>query len=156
VLGSTSQALVGGTWTHESQLSVLLEAWWDGTALSGEQWTQWMARNQSLPTLTTRGAPVSSVAGNLAWQSDAFGASSSLHRSNVYARLSWDVDAWQPSLDLLYHPADAGLMVTAALLWKGDRLQVQGGVRVNTGPDDAVLMNLPIQRQAYLLINWAF
>lgn len=156
VLGSTTQALVGGSWTHESQLSVLLEAWWDGTALSGDQWAQWKERNQSLPPLVSYGAPATAVAGNLAWQSDAFGASSSLHRRNVYVRLSWDVEAWQPALDLLYHPDDGGLMLTAALLYKGDRMQVQGGVRVNTGPDDAVLRQLPTQRQAYLLASWAF
>lgn len=152
----TAQALVGGTWTHTSQLSVLLEAWWDGTALSPDQWTQWRQRNQSLQQLATHGAPLGAVAGNLAWQSEAFGVSSSLHRSNVYTRISWDVAAWQPSIDVLYHPADAGLMLTAALLWKGDRMQVQGGVRVNTGPDDAVLMQLPIRRQAYLQASWAF
>jgi hypothetical protein len=149
-------ALVGGTWTHQSQLSVLLEAWWDGTALSPQQWSDWRQRNQSLDLLASRGAPTAAVAGNLAWQADAFSASSSLQRSNVYARLSWDVDAWQPSLDLLYHPADGGRMVTAALLWKGDRVQVQGGVRVNAGPDDAVLVQLPTRRQAYLLASWAF
>jgi hypothetical protein len=33
---------------------------------------------------------------------------------------------------------------------------MQGGVRVNSGPDDAVLMQLPVRRQAYLLASWAF
>jgi hypothetical protein len=153
---STALALVGGTWTHTSQLSVLLEAWWDGTALSPDQWTRWRQRNQSLQQLATGGAPLGAVAGNLAWQSGAFGLSSSLHRSNVYTRISWDVDAWQPSIDLLYHPADGGLMVTAALLWKGDRMQVQSGLRVNTGPDDATMMQIPLRRQAYLQASWAF
>lgn len=155
-IGPATQALIGSTWTLDSQLRVLLEAWWDGTALSPEQWSQWKSRNQSLTTLTFRGVPASAVAGKLAWQSDAFGASSSLQRSNLYARLSWDMDAWQPALDLLYHPTDGGLMVTAALQWKGDRVQVQGGVRVNIGPDNAVVMQLPTQRQAYLLASWAF
>ena len=153
---STALALVGGTWTHTSQLSVLLEAWWDGTALSPDQWTRWRQRNQSLQQLATGGAPLGAVAGNLAWQSDAFGVSSSLHRSNVYTRISWDIDAWQPAIDLLYHPTDAGLMLTASLQWKGDRMQVQGGVRINSGPDDAVLTQLPVQRQAYVLASWAF
>jgi hypothetical protein len=156
VLGNTTQALIGGTWTHQSQLSVLLEGWWDGTALSSDQWTLWKTRNQGLADLASHGAPAAAMAGNLAWQSDAFGASNSLQRSNLYARLSWDMDAWQPSLDLLYHPTDGGLMLTTALLWKGDRVQVQGGVRVNTGPDDALLRQLPTQRQAYLLASWAF
>jgi hypothetical protein len=156
VARNATQALIGGTWTHVSQLSVQAEAWWDGTALSADQWRDWRSRNQTLQLLAGHGAPVSAVAGNLAWQADAFAASASLQRSNVYARVSWDIDAWQPSLDVLYHPADAGRMVTAALLWKGDRVQMQGGVRINGGPDDAVLMQLPVRRQAYLLASWAF
>ena len=152
----TTQALIGGTWTNENQFSVLLEAWWDGTALSSGQWKDWRSRNQALGAMAQHGAPASAVAGNLAWQSAAFGASSSQQRDNVYARLSWDIEAWQPSLDLLYHPADGGLMLTTALLWKGDRVQVQGGVRFNAGPEDAILMQLPTRRQAYLLASWAF
>ena len=74
----------------------------------------------------------------------------------MYTRISWDIDAWQPAIDLLYHPTDAGLMLTASLQWKGDRMQVQGGVRINSGPDDAVLTQLPVQRQAYVLASWAF
>lgn len=159
LLGHTRQALIGGTWTHASQLSILLEAWWDGTALSTRQWQQWQTRNHSLATLTTLagfGIPASAVAGNLAWQADAFAASTSLHRSNLYARISWEHDAWQPALDLLYHPSDGGLMATASLLWKGDRVQVQGGIRLHTGADDAVVVQLPTQRQAYVQANWAF
>jgi hypothetical protein len=153
---STAQVLIGGTWTHASQISLLLEAWWDGTAMRADQWSQWQQRNKNLQQLGSLGAPSSAVAGNLAWQSDAFGVSSSLHRSNVYTRISWDIDAWQPAIDLLYHPTDAGLMLTASLLWKGDRMQVQGGVRINSGPNDAVLTQLPVQRQAYVLASWAF
>jgi hypothetical protein len=124
--------------------------------MRADQWSQWQQRNKNLQQLGSLGAPSSAVAGNLAWQSDAFGVSSSLHRSNVYTRISWDIDAWQPAIDLLYHPTDAGLMLTASLLWKGDRMQVQGGVRINSGPNDAVLTQLPVQRQAYVLASWAF
>ena len=150
------QALVGGTWTAQSQLSVLAEAWWDGTALSDGQWSAWGTRNALLTRLPTLGAPASAAAGNLAWQSDAFNASSSLRRSNLYLRASWDIDAWQPALDLLYQPADDGHMLTAALLWKGDRVQLQGGMRATGGPRDAVLTQLPIKRQAYLTGTWTF
>ncbi len=156
LLGNTLHALIGGTWSHASQLSILAEAWWDGSALSTQQWQQWQLRNQSLRSLSAHGAPAAAVAGNLAWQSDAFAASTSLQRSNLYARISWEHEAWQPALDLLYHPADGGLMATLSLLWKGDRVQVQGGVRIHTGPDDAVVAQLPTQRQAYVQANWAF
>lgn len=151
-----TQAIVGGTWTHESQLSLMVEAWWDGTALSPTQWDAWRARNAALGALPRNAAPASAVAGNLAWQSDAFSAASNLHRGNVYARASWEHEGWAPSLDMLYHPADQGRMITAALVWKGDRVQVQGGVRINAGPAASVLRQLPTQRQAFLAATWAF
>ena len=154
--GATTQALVGATWTSESQVSVLVEVWWDGTALSGQQWSDWRRRNQALQSLVALGAPASAVAGNLAWQADAYGASNSLQQQNWYTRISWDHENWHPSLDLLYHPQDGGSMVTAALLWTGDRVKVQVGARANGGPSDAVLAQLPVQRQSYLLFSWSF
>ncbi len=157
--GSGHQVLVGGTWTAENQLSLLAEAWYDGTALPKASWQQWASRNQALGALAGQGAPANAVAGNLAWQGSAFsasGASASLHRQNLYARLSWTHDAWQPALDVLWHPADGGRMVTASLVWQGDRVKVEGGVRVNAGPADAVVKQLPVQKQGYLMGTWAF
>lgn len=152
----TAQALIGGTWTHESQLSVLAEAWWDGTALSDGQWDRWQSRNAALANLPSLGAPAGAAAGNLAWQAEAFNASSSLRRSNLYLRLSWEHEGWQPSLDLLYQPADGGRIVTAALLWKGDRVQLQGGWRGYGGPDNAVLSQLPTRSIGYVAATWTF
>lgn len=157
-LGSVAhaaQALLGGTWTHTSRISVLAEAWWDGTALSGPQWNAWRERNALLTRLAAPGQPVSAAAGNLAWQASAFNASSSLNRANLYARLSWERDAWQPSLDLLVQPQDGGRVLSAALRWQGDRVQVQGGLRVNSGPAQAVLALAPLQAQAYGVITWS-
>ena len=157
--GSGHQVLIGGTWTAENQLSLLAEAWHDGTALPRAAWQQWASRNQALGALAGQGAPVNAVAGNLAWQGSAFsasGASTSLHRQNLYARLSWTHDGWQPAIDVLYHPADGGRMVTASLVWQGDRVKVEGGLRVNAGPADAVVKLLPVQKQGYLMGTWAF
>ena len=118
LMGPGQQVLVGGTWTSESQISLLAEAWYDGAALSRSQWRQWAARNQGLPAWRALGVPAQAVAGNLAWQGSAFSAATtgSLHRQNLYARLSWTHEAWQPALDVLYHPADGGRMVTALSL----------------------------------------
>lgn len=156
--GSASQWLVGGTWTNEHQLSLLAEAWYDGTALSPAQWRQWSARNQALPAWAAMGAPAAAVAGNLAWQASAFSANAAgnLHRQNALARLSWTHGAWQPALDVLWHPADGGRLLTASLVWQGDRTKVEGGWRVTGGPSTAVLRQLPVQKQAYLMGTWAF
>lgn len=172
--GSGQQVLVGGTWTNESQVSLLLEAWHDGTAPSAGQWRQWTARNQALGRLAampfpggagggaggaggaTAGPPAAAVAGNLAWQASAFNVSPSLHRNSLYARLSWTHEAWQPALDVLYHPADGGRMFTASLTWQGDRVKLEGGLRTHGGPATAVLRQLPVQKQGYVTATWAF
>jgi len=157
--GHGHQVLVGGTWTAENQVSLLAEAWHDGSAPPRAAWQHWASRQQALGALASGGAPAAAVAGNLAWQSSAFsasGASASLHRQNLYARLSWTHEAWQPAIDVLYHPADGGRMLTANLVWQGDRVKLEGGVRVTGGPTHAVVRQLPVQKQGYLMGTWVF
>ncbi len=153
---SVKQLLLGGTWTHHNQLSLLAEAWWDGTALSDAQWDAWAARNAELGALATQGVPAAAVAGNLAWQAQAFNVASNLRRSNAFLRLSWQHEGWQPALSLLYTPADQGRVWTASLLWQGDRVQVQGGLRTFGGPESAVMMQLPARSMVYLASTWSF
>jgi hypothetical protein len=155
-VGPSVQALLGGTWTNAQQFGVLLEAWWDGTALSDAQWDEWSARNAGLAALRGTPAAAAALAGNLAWQAQAFDAAANLRRANVFARLSWTYEKWQPSVDLLYTPADAGRVCTAALAWQGDRVRVDGGWRRYGGPARAVLAQLPTRELAYLALTWAF
>jgi hypothetical protein len=151
-----AQALFGGTWTNAHQISVLAEAWWDGTALSDAQWDAWNQRNRQLAALAGGAAPAAAIAGNLAWQADAYGAASNLRRANLFVRLSWTHDAWQPAIDLLYTPADAGRVITASLAWQGDRVHVDAGLRLYGGPDTALLAQVPTQRTAFVAGTWAF
>ena len=151
-----TQLLVGGTWTNAEQVSILAEAWWDGTALSDAQWNGWSQRNRQLAALVGSPAPASAVAGNLAWQANAFGASSNLRRTNLFMRVSWTLEKWQPAFDLLYTPADAGRTVTASLGWQGDRVRVDAGLRLYGGPSDAVFAQLPTRRIAYVAGTWSF
>lgn len=149
------QWLVGGTWTADTGLSLLVEAWHDATALSDAQWDAWLQRNRSLPTWLERGAPAAAVAGNLAWQTQALGASSSLRRDNLFVRMSWQDARWNSALDLLYTPADRGLLATASLVWTGEQVRLEAGLRASAGAADALQRQLPVQRQAYLLASWA-
>ena len=154
--GRTAQALVGGTWTNEAQLSLLAEAWWDGTALSDAQWDDWATRNRALAALVGTPAPISAIAGNLAWQSSAFNAATNLRRGNLFVRASWQVDKWQPALDVLYTPADRGRIVTGSLGWQGDRVRIDAGLRLCGGPPTALLAQLPTRRIGYLAGTWSF
>jgi hypothetical protein len=154
--GRASQALVGGTWTNEAQLSLLAEAWWDGTALTDARWDDWNARNRDLALLIGTPAPTGAVAGNLGWQASAFNASASLRRGNLFGRLSWQHDKWQPALDVLFTPADRGHVVTGSLGWQGDRVRLDAGLRCYGGPADALLAQLPVRRIAYVAATWSF
>ena len=154
--GHTAQVMAGGTWTNAEQISLLAEAWWDGTALSDAQWDAWNERNRALPSWVVKPVPPSAVAGNLAWQADAFKASTNLRRTNLFARLSWQHEKWQPAVDVLFTPADRGLVVTASLAWQGDRVRVDAGVRTYGGPSGAVLAQLPTTRIAFLAATLAF
>jgi hypothetical protein len=155
VRGAT-QALVGGTWTNADQISVLAEAWWDGTALSNAQWDAWNARNGRLASLIGSPIPSIAIAGNLATQGNAFTASTSLRRANLFVRASWTYDKWQPAIDMLYTPADAGHVVTASLGWQGDRVRIDAGVRQFGGPIQAVLAQVLTRRIAYVAGTWTF
>jgi hypothetical protein len=151
----TGQALLGGTWTNEQQISLLAEAWWDGTAPSDSQWDAWNARNGRLMSLAGV-APAGAVAGNLAWQASAFGAASNLRRTNLFARLGWQYDKWQPAIDMLYTPADAGRIVTTSIGWQGDRVRIDAGARVYGGPASSVLAQVPTRRIVYVAGTWTF
>ena len=150
------QVLIGGTWTSENQISLLVEAWHDDTALTDSQWNSWSTRNQALPLWAARGVPAAAVAGNLAWQGNAFSVSKNLRQDNLFARLSWQQDRWQTALDMLYTPADQGSITTLSAIWSGEQFKIEGGLRVHGGPDSAVLRQLPVQQQAYVVGTWAF
>lgn len=151
------QALAGATYTTVEQHSWLFEAWWDGSAASTSAWRDWSARNRSLlGALALPGPARQGVAGALAGQSRALSASASLQRLNLYARWSWQSGPWEPALDILYTPADAGRIVTAALGWQGDRWRLDAGLRVYGGAGGAVLAQLPDARRAYVAATWAF
>jgi hypothetical protein len=151
-LGGTHQSLIGLNWTGEQQQGLLVEAWYDGTALSKAQWRAWQARNSAL--VAAPAAPAI-VAGNLAWQATPLD-SGSLRRGNVFIRASWQPGHWQLTLDTLVQPADGGRIVTAGAQWQGDRWRLQASWRDYGGPSDAVLSQLPLRRSGLLLAAWTF
>lgn len=151
-----TKALFGGSWT-ESRVGVLMEAWWDGTAASDAQWAAWNARNGRLAALAhVPGVPPVALAANQAWQAHAFDAGVNLRRLNLFARANWKGEMWEPAISVLYTPADAGRSITASLSWQGDALRIEVGMRLNGGPVDAVLAQVPERRAAYATSTWRF
>lgn len=158
-LGATDQALIGGSWTGASQVSLLAEAWHDGSAPSRRQWRDWLARNRALVGFGTQPglspALQTAATGNLAWQATPLD-SPNLQRDNLFLRLAWQPENWQLSLDGLYHPADAGRLWTAGLQWQGDRWRLNAAWRRSAGPAHSVLAQLPSRTQVVLTATWTF
>ena len=152
-----TQLLAGMVWTTEFQHSFMLEAWWDGTAPSEQQWRKWAQRNQALMA-AIRVSPrmQATIGGQLAAQNQLLSAAASLHRKNLFARWSWQNAAWQPAIDILWTPADRGHVLTVSLGWQGDRLRLDGGIRHYGGPGDSVYAQLPAASVAYLSATWPF
>lgn len=153
--GGGTQWLVGGQWTGGPNLSLLAEAWHDGSALSDEAWRRWGARNAALAALATQPARRRVAAGNLAWQASPLDAPN-LRRDNLYLRLAWQPTDWTLSIDALVTPADRGQVVSAALQWRGDRWRVDASLRLFGGPADAVLAQLPLRRSLVLAATLGF
>jgi hypothetical protein len=160
--GHASQLLIGGQWTGEQRQSVLLEVWRDTTAPSAAQWRAWQADNASLNQLGQRpGVPAAAVAGNLAWQTSPLGDGGtlgpmSLQRNNVFARVAWQPDDWQFSIDALWHPADDGLLCTAAMTWQGHAWRWNLAWRRSVGATASMLSQLPVHTQVAAMITRSF
>jgi hypothetical protein len=92
----------------------------------------------------------------LASQARAFSTASTLRQDNVFLRLSWQHERWQPALDVLYTPADQGFIATASVLWTGEHIKLEMGLRAHGGPENAIARQLPVQRQGYVVATWAF
>lgn len=160
--GHAGQLLIGGQWTGEQRQSVLLEVWRDTTAPRAAQWRAWQADNVGLNQLGQRpGVPAAAVAGNLAWQTSPLGDGGtlgpmSLQRNNVFARVAWQPEGWQYSLDVLWHPADDGFIATAGLQWQGHLWRWDMAWRWYGGPSHAVLAQLPQKNTLALMLNRSF
>lgn len=154
---AANQVLAGFTWTNESKVSLIAEGWYDGTAPSDAFWSRWGARSGDLLAAATSGAGALRMpaAGLLASQASALNAQA-LRRTNLFARLSWTKDEWQPTLDVLYTPTDRGRVVTAGVTWQSGSLRVDGGVRWYGGPSSALYGSLPIRTVGYAGLTVAF
>ncbi len=145
-LGRNAQALLGGSWTGEDQISVLLEWWHDGTAMAGRDWDAWRLRSDALTAFGSQpGLPPNlrlAAAGNLAWQATPF-AAANLRRDNAFVRLAWQPARWVVSLDALITPRDRGHVITAAAQRQGEHLRFDAALRIYGGPADALLALTP-------------
>lgn len=152
------KALLGATWTDESGISLLGEAWYDGSAYSADAWRAAadLARRQAA-LLGLPGIPESAVRGNLAYGTRAF-EHPNLLKKNLLLRLSHrtEGESFEPAIDMLYTPEDGGRVITASLGYEADRYRIDAGLRMYGGRADSAYRLLPEKRVAYLALQLAF
>ncbi len=102
------QWLAGGRWSWANGVSALIEAWYDGTGYTLSQWRGLRDVAQRQRGLLETGAPAAAVYNNLRWESRIY-ARSTL-RGQVLIRLDFTGERVFPSADLLWTPADGGLV----------------------------------------------
>ena len=155
------KALIGATWTDESGISLLVEAWYDRSAYSADEWraAAALARRQAalLGLSGMLGIPESAVRGSLAYGTRAF-EQANLLKKNLLLRLSHrsEGESFEPAVDMLTTPEDGGRVVTASLGYEADRYRIDGGLRVYGGRADSAYRLLPEKRVAYLALQIAF
>jgi hypothetical protein len=142
--GAASQWMAGLSWTGESQQSLLVEAWHDGSAPRDADWRTWQQRNAVL-----------NDPGLLAAQASVL-QPSRLRQDNVFVRLGWQPGAWTWTADLLWMPADHGRVLTLAGQWQGDRFKVYAALRRNAGPATSLVAQLPQDTSGVLALTWPF
>ncbi len=147
-------ALAGGTWTDEAGLSLLAEAWYDGTAYRKSDWDALRGLDARQLALLGR-APTAAIAGNLAFSSRYY-EQSNLLRGNLLLRASRKIDKFTPALDLLATPADGGLVATASCAFEGDRVRVDAGWRLLTGRPGSAYRQAAERQVAYAGLSLYF
>ena len=152
------KVLVGGTWTAEGGLSLLAEAWWDGTAPAAADW-QRLARQaaQRATLLGLPGVPAAAVAGATAASTRVFDQGN-LARRGMLTRLAWSEPGggWSASADVLKSLEDGGWSLTAAVSWQGDRWRLDAGLRRYGGRADSAFRLLPERGVAFLGLSLAY
>jgi len=150
--------LLGATWTGESGVSLLAEAWYDHGAFSAAEWraAASLARRQDA-LLGQPGIPAAAVLGSLAYGTRDF-QQPNLLKQNLLLRLSHrsEGESLEPAADILYTPEDGGMVTTLSLGYDANRTRVDAGLRVYGGRADSAYRLLPERRVAYLALQLAF
>lgn len=143
------QALLGFTWTNAERVSIMVEAWHDDRSWDSEGWRRWRG---SLAEMTALQIPIGNQIGLTARAAEGLGTPN-LRRDSIDARISHTGEKLIPSADVLYSPADGGVIATARLGWTGDRINAEVGWRVMLGAADSIARQLPNRRILYASID---
>lgn len=101
------KALIGGTWTWKNGISMLFEAWHDGTAYTLDQWESLRKLSQQQRALLGTGPPDAAIYNNLNWNSRIF-SNPNILQNNILLRFSYDGERLDSFAEVLWTPDDGG------------------------------------------------
>lgn len=132
-MDSGIQLLIGGSWTWENAVSLMLEAWHDDTAYTKNEWLGILELTRNQRAMLNLGAPADAVYGNINGNSALY-LRPNLLQDTVMIRLAYDGAYLKPELYVISTPLDGGATVTAAADYRArDGIILFGAARVFTG-----------------------
>ena len=144
------QALLGASWTWENGCSLMLEAWHDDTAWSRNRWQELLHINNTQHQMLHLGAPTQAVYGNISANNQVY-SQQNLLKDTLFMRLSYDGDAFDPDISLLYTPVDGGAVLTASADYKwSDSVQLFGNARIMGGKKNSAYNNTADRWQLFI------
>lgn len=169
--GDAYQALLGLTWANEVGHNVVLEYWFDSRAWSSSQWEQALDRATFLSEMTATVNLASSYAqgyqhANLVQHNLMFHWSlestawAQIFNGSALGSSSW-LDNLTPTFDLMYSPADGGIIATQWLNYQlidtgTSSIDLELAARFLTGKSDSAYANLPDSHMILLNIKGRF
>jgi hypothetical protein len=146
-------ALMGFTWSFQSRITIMGEAWHDCTAHTNAEWAamrdltkQQQSLLDSLPLLAPREVIESQIQGNQRYFSGA-----NLLQNSVFTRLSYDGVKTDPAMDLLVTPDDGGVVISASITHEAKQnILLFSGARYFTGKSGSAFRQLTDQTIVYL------
>ncbi|MDX1810664.1 MAG: hypothetical protein R3240_01835 [Gammaproteobacteria bacterium] len=145
-------AVIGFTWTSHSRITIIGEAWHDGTAHTYDEWAAMRdltRRQQQLLNISPLPAPRENIEAQITGNQRYF-SGVNLLQNNLFARLSYDGEKTDPYIDALLTPDDGGMVLTAAVEHKmRQNILMYTGIRYFTGKSGSVFRELVDQATIY-------
>ena len=134
------RALVGLDYSFAEKWHLIGEAWFDALAYTDDEWDNLLDTRAAQLNLYNAGQlDASATTGNLQWNRQALDSERSLRQVNTLLRINASYDAWEPTLELLYLPADSGYIATSrAEFTIGSSNEIEFALRNFGGPEDSI------------------
>ncbi len=149
-------AVVGLSYTHANNQSVVLEYSYDESAYSNKQWDalfSLLERQRGL--LTDPNIPAEAVWGNIAWSALA-AQQNPRARRDLMLRWQWGGLDWQPTVTALVALPDQSRMLTLAIEHEFDNVYFDIGIRHFSGADKTLYGENMMSNTLYAVVSRDF